>query len=111
MGDHVTQRDAVGTGNFTEKYFVVGWGYCGSGQYGYTYNNTCSSKVFYEGSISASTLTYFTYGYRSAINFSLSPQITTDKLTYLRVEMINARGNVYYVNEFYPQFARNTVVT
>jgi hypothetical protein len=105
MGEHVTQRNAVGTGNFTEHFFVVGWGYCPYGQYGYTYNNTCSSKVFYEGSIPSSAVYYFTYGYGSAINFALSPRITKDQLVYLRVEMINEGGGVYYTNEFYPPFS------
>lgn len=93
-------RASVGTGNFSEEYFVVGWGNCPYWQYGYSNNGTCSNNVFYEGSVSSGEITYFTYGYGSAINFGLNPAMIYSDLVYLRVEMIDDAGDVYYVDEY-----------
>jgi len=97
-------RLAIGTGQFEEKYFVVGWLGCAYGQYGYSTNNTCGNNVFHEGSVPSSSITYFTYGYNNAINFGTNPRTYPDKLTYLKVEMMDADGNVYYIDEYFGGF-------
>lgn len=91
---------SVGTGIFDSEYFVAGWGSCPYGQYGYTTNGTCSNNVFYEGSMPSSQITYFTYGYNSTVLLGTSPQMALEDLLYLKVEMINASGAIFYTKEY-----------